>query len=205
MQNNFQNISPFTLNVLLIPTFLEGLSNYKISEFIDSDNIGSNILKNQVLRFYGKMKLSKQYSAERKIYSYTSVEWTTSNSLIISQSSLTEYFNFATTTNNHTGFVFILVKIFDHVKKAGLYRQMLQDGKISPPNQNSLYPLYSLKNPYISKPISKSISKPISKPISKSISKPISKHISKPISKLNEPIIDSDSDSDSDFEFNFEL
>jgi hypothetical protein len=198
-----QNISPFTLNVLLIPTFLQGLSNCKISEFIDSDNIGSNILKNQVLRFYGKMKLSKQYSANRKIYSYTSVEWTTSNSLIISQSLLTEYFNFATTTSNHTGFVFILVKIFDHVKKAGLYRQMQQDGKISLPNQN---PLYSLKNPYITK-LNSYISKPITK-LNPYISKPISKlkkYISKPISKLNEYIcIDSESDSDSDFEFNFD-
>ena len=129
MQNNCNmNFSPSELNILLVPTFLHGMSNAEMGAFIDSCTNQSKLFTQQVLHFFQKMRLAKQYTVERKCYCPTKVEWVVSKpSFVISQSSLANYFNFA--SNHNTGFAFILLKVLDHVKKEKICRQMIQDGK----------------------------------------------------------------------------
>ena len=123
-----KNICPSELNLLLVPVFLQGMSNAQICAFIDACTKKSRIFKNQVLNFYGRMGLAKKYTAERKCYCPTKVKWAVSNPpLIISQSSLCNYYDFAACDN--TGFAFILRKVISSVQKSRICRQMVQDGK----------------------------------------------------------------------------
>jgi hypothetical protein len=125
-----KNICSYELNILLVPTFLQGMSKAQICAFIDACTSKSNIFKSQVINFYQKMSLSKQYTAERKCYCPTKVEWSVSNSpLIIQQFALCSYYNFATTGSENTGFTFILRKVLENIKKTNFCRQMIQDGK----------------------------------------------------------------------------
>lgn len=122
------NISPSELNLLLIPTFLQGMSDSQICAFVNSCTQRAKIFKSQVLIFAQKMSLSKKYTAERKCYCPTKVEWAVSNPpLIISGMALCNYYNFYAGSN--TGFAFILGKVFENVKKNKRCQQMRQDGK----------------------------------------------------------------------------
>ena len=123
-----KNICPSELNILLVPTCLQGMSNAQICAFIGACTKKSTLFKQQVLKFFQKMNLAKQYTAERKCYCPTKVEWAVSNPpLVISQLSLCNYFNFAAC--NNTGFALILRKVMEAVKKNKRCRQMIQDGK----------------------------------------------------------------------------
>ena len=123
------NFCTSELNMLLVPTFLHGMSNSEISAFIEACTKKSKLFTQQVLHFFQKMKLAKQYTVERKCYCATHVEWKVPNPpLVISQSSLSNYFDFAT-CNHNTGFAFILRKVMENVKKNKRCRQMIQDGK----------------------------------------------------------------------------
>jgi hypothetical protein len=125
-----QNICPHELNILLVPTFLQGMSKAHICAYIDACTSKSNIFKSQVVNFYQKMGLSKQYTAERKCYCPTKVEWSVSNPpLIIQQMALCSYYNFATTGGENTGFAYILRKVLENIKKTNICKQMIQDGK----------------------------------------------------------------------------
>ena len=124
-----QNVCSYELNILLVPTFLQGMSKSQICAFIEACTKKSKIFKSQVISFYQKMSLSKQYTTERKCYCPTKVEWSVSNPpLIILQNALCSYYNFAT-SNENTGFVFILRKVLENIKKTNLCRQMINDGK----------------------------------------------------------------------------
>ena len=126
--NCVKNISPPELNILLVPTFLQGMNNAQICAFIKSCNKKSNLFKNQVINFFHKMKLAKQYTVERKCYCPTKIEWTVSSSpLIISQKSMTKYIDFASFNNKE--FSFILRKVIEFVKNNKICKQMIQDGK----------------------------------------------------------------------------
>jgi len=128
MPNCQKNICPSELNLLLVPTFLQGMSNAQICAFIEACIKKSKLFKQQVLNFYNKMSLAKKYTVERKCYCPTKVEWAVSNPpLIISQLSLYNYYNFVAC--NNTGFAFILRKVMNTVQKNKNCRQMIQDGK----------------------------------------------------------------------------
>jgi hypothetical protein len=125
-----QNICPHELNILLVPTFLQGMSKAQICAYIEACTKKSNIFKSQVVNFFQKMKLSKQYTAERKCYCPTKVEWSVCNPpLIIQQNALCSYYNFATTGGETTGFAYILRKVLDNIRKTNLCKQYIQDGK----------------------------------------------------------------------------
>ena len=121
-------ICPSELNILLVPTFLQGMNASQICAFIEACTTKSKIFKQQVALFWQKMSLAKKYTAERKCYCSTKVEWTVSNPpLIIQQLPLCNYYNFSICDN--TGFAFILRKVLDCIKKNKICRQMVQDGK----------------------------------------------------------------------------
>ena len=110
------NIPSCELNLRLVPTFLQGMSNSQICAFVYACTKKSKTFKNQVLDFVKRMKLSKQYTVERKCYCPTKVIWTVSNApLVISAMSLCNYYNF--TASNNTGFAFILRTVLNCVQK----------------------------------------------------------------------------------------
>jgi len=123
-----KNICSSELNLLLVPTFLQGMNNAQICAFIGACTKKSKCFKQQVLTFRQKMGLAKKYTAERKCYCATKVEWAVSNPpLIISQLALCNYYDFVACSN--TGFAFILRKVGESVQRAKVCRQMIQDGK----------------------------------------------------------------------------
>ena len=124
------NISANKLNKELVPIYLQKKSKAQICAFINSCSCPSNLFKNQVINFYKKMSLSKQYTAERKFYCPIKVEWAVNNPpLIIYQRELTSFYNFATTGSINDGFVFILRKVLENIKKNNICSQYIKDGK----------------------------------------------------------------------------
>jgi hypothetical protein len=121
-------ISPNVLNILLMPTFLNLMSNSEIYEFINSVTPSAKLFKYQVLIFRKKMLLSKQYNVERKIFPPIKVEWEVLNqSLIISASNLLNYYNFYNYSND--GFAFILKKVLENKRNNEICQQMREDNK----------------------------------------------------------------------------
>ena len=121
--------TPSELNILLIPTFLQGMTNAQICAFIKSCTSKAKLFRHQVFNFYYKLSQAKKYTTARKCYCPTKVEWTTSRScLIIDQTSMCNYFDFYACSN--TGFAFIMRKVSEFTERQKLARQYLQDGKV---------------------------------------------------------------------------
>ena len=121
-------ISPCELNILLIPKCLKGKSYKYICSFIESCSKKAILFIHQVLEFSYKMSLAKQYTAERKLYCHTKVVWPVCNSpLVINHKSLSNYYDFYSSSN--TGFAFILRKVNEVVYRNKVRQQMIQDGK----------------------------------------------------------------------------
>ena len=128
MSNCRNIILASTLNILLVPTFLKDLSYPEICSFIESCSKESRLFVQQVISFQRKMKLAKSYTADRKCYCSTLVEWSVEDSpLIIDQYSLANYYDFVACNNKD--FAFILRKVMNSVLQKKICRQMIQDGK----------------------------------------------------------------------------
>lgn len=122
------NKCPYELNKLLVPIFLESKNHKEICSYIEKDCKETKIFIAQVLRFLYKLRLAKQYTADRKCFCPTKIEWKVSSSpLIISQKLMSKYFDFVFC--NNTYFAFIFRKVLEIVYRNKICKQMIQDGK----------------------------------------------------------------------------
>jgi len=117
-----------SLNTLLIPTFLQNLTNTQICNFLNSGSKNPNLFLSQVNQFTLQLRLAKRYTAQRKCFCPYRIPWSTStNPLIIPQKSLTDYFNFLPGSN--TGFAYIWRQSLQTILNNRRRRNAIQEGK----------------------------------------------------------------------------
>lgn len=109
------NISPQSLNTLLIPTFLQGMSTSQQDAFINATTSVATTFRNQVIKFIGDIAYAKKQLANRRTVCNIKIAWSVSNPpLWLNQTVQANYYDFMIV--NTTGFAYIAGRVLNYFR-----------------------------------------------------------------------------------------
>jgi hypothetical protein len=122
------DISATTLNISLIPTFLQGMTTAQQLAFIQASTKAARVFRDQVAKFYGKIANAKSQLSKRRAVCPLKIPWSVSNPpLIVNQNSQAGYYNFF--IGSRTGFAYIMGAVLNYFRNQRDCNQRLSDGQ----------------------------------------------------------------------------
>lgn len=109
------NVSASTLNSLLIPTFLQGMTTTQQNAFINATTSAANTFRLQVVKFIGDIAGAKRQLANRRTVCNVKIPWTVSNPpLWLNQNVQASYYDYMVV--NITGFAYIAGRVLRYFR-----------------------------------------------------------------------------------------
>jgi hypothetical protein len=122
------NITPSTLNSVLIPTFLQGMTQTQQKVFINASTQAASLFRSQALRFLSSIKNSQKQLSQKRLTCPFKVPWSVSSApLNVNQYAQVNYLNFF--MGNRTGFAYILGEVLSFFRKQKRCNQMIANGQ----------------------------------------------------------------------------